>query len=90
MEDVITNDDKSVDVITSPENFIMIKEALTKAGFKPEQADVIMRAETNVAVTDKEAAEKVMNLIDMLEDLDDVQSVYSNADIAEELLNELS
>lgn len=89
VEDVISNDDKSVDVITTPENFISIKEALAKSGFRPEQADVIMRAGTNVAITDKETAEKVMNLIDTLEDLDDVQAVYSNADIAEEILSEM-
>lgn len=90
VEDVISNSDKSVDVITGPDNFILVKDALLKSGFKPEQADVIMRAETSVAITDKETAEKVMNLIDTLEDLDDVQSVYSNVDIAEEVLNELS
>lgn len=89
VDDVVTNDDKSVDVITAPENFFSVKETLVKAGFKPEQGDVIMRADTNVAITDKETAEKVMNLIDTLEDLDDVQSVYSNADIAEEILNQM-
>jgi YebC/PmpR family DNA-binding regulatory protein len=89
VEDVISNDDKSVDVITTPENFIYVKDKLLKSGFRPEQADVLMRAETNVSITDKETAERVMNLIDTLEDLDDVQSVYSNADIAEEVLKEL-
>lgn len=89
VEDVVSNDDQSVDVITTPENFISIKETLAKAGFRPEQADVIMRAGTSVAIADKETAEKVMNLIDMLEDLDDVQAVYSNADIAEEILSEM-
>ncbi len=48
-----------------------------------------MRAETNVTIRDKETAEKVMNLIDTLEDLDDVQAVYSNADIDEGILKEL-
>jgi transcriptional/translational regulatory protein YebC/TACO1 len=86
---VVANDDKSVDVITTPENFFSIKEALGKAGFRPEQADVMMRAGTSVAIADKETAEKVMNLIDLLEDLDDVQAVYSNVDIAEEILSEM-
>jgi YebC/PmpR family DNA-binding regulatory protein len=90
VEDVISNEDKSIDVITTPENFIPIKDALVKSGFRPEQADVTMRAATNVSITDKETAEKVVTLIDTLEDLDDVQSVYSNADIAEEILNKLS
>jgi YebC/PmpR family DNA-binding regulatory protein len=90
VEDVIVNDDKSIDVITLPDNFISIKEMLIKSGFKPEQAEVTMRAATNVAITDKETAEKVLNMIDALEDLDDVQEVYSNADVAGEILNQLS
>ncbi len=88
-EDIISNMDKSVEVITAPDHFIHIKQALVKAGFQPDSADVIMRAETSVTVSDKETAEKVVNLIDTLEDLDDVQAVYSNADIAEEVLREL-
>lgn len=90
VEDVIANADKSIDVITAPEDFLSIKESLNKAGFHSEQADIIMRADTNVIITDKETAEKVMNLIDVLEDLDDVQSVYSNADIPENILRDLS
>lgn len=88
-DDVIVNDDKSIDVITTPESFLAIKQALAQANFQSAEADVTMRAATNVSITDKETAEKVMNLIDTLEDLDDVQSVYSNADIVEEVLNEL-
>lgn len=89
-EDILSNDDKSMDVITSPESFPIIKQALIKAGFHPAQGEVSMMATTNVLVTDKETAEKIVNLIEMLEDLDDVQEVYSNADIAEDVLNELS
>jgi len=88
-DDIILNDDQSVDVITTPECFISIREALTKVGFRPEHADVVM-CSTHVSITDKETAEKVMNLLDVLEDLDDVQSVYSNANIEEAILNELS
>jgi len=88
-EDVVTNDDNSVDVVTTPESFITVKDALTKSGFAPEQADVAMIAETNVDITDQETAQKVISLIDALEDLDDVQSVYSNADIAEDCLDNL-
>lgn len=90
VEDIIVNDDKSVDIITTPESFMAIKQALVKAGFQPAQADVTMIAGTSVTITDKETAEKVMALIDALEDLDDAQSVYSNADIVEEIMNELS
>lgn len=85
-DDIIVNEDKSIDVITTPENFITIKESLVKAGFQPAQGEITMLAGTNVAITDKETAEKVLDLIDALEDLDDVQEVYSNADIAEEFV----
>lgn len=84
--DVIVHDDKSIEVTTSPDLFLPVKDAMTKVGLKPEQADVTMSADVNVAVDDKETAEKILRLSDMLEELDDVQEVYSNADIAESLL----
>ncbi|OGT42011.1 MAG: hypothetical protein A3F42_04420 [Gammaproteobacteria bacterium RIFCSPHIGHO2_12_FULL_37_34] len=83
VDDVMIHADKSVDVITSPERFIFIKDALIKAGFQPAQADVMMVAHTRVSVTDKEMAERVISLIDVLEDLDDVQAVYSNVEVDE-------
>lgn len=86
VEDVVTNEDGSIEVVTSPEKFLNVKTALIKSGFQPDSADVLMRAATNVSITDKDTAESVVNLIDVLEELDDVQSVYSNADIAEEIL----
>jgi YebC/PmpR family DNA-binding regulatory protein len=89
VEDVIVNDDKSIEVITSPDTFLSAKEGLIKAGFKPVEADVMMIATTHVPINDKDTAEKVEHLLDTLEDLDDVQSVYSNADIAEEVLAQL-
>lgn len=82
-EDVVIHSDGSADVITSPENFIFIKDALIKAGFKPAQAEVIMAATTHVSIMDQEEAERVTSLIDALEDLDDVQAVYINAEIVE-------
>jgi YebC/PmpR family DNA-binding regulatory protein len=85
-DDVVVNDDKSIDVVTMPETFLTVKDALVKAGFQPAQASVTMAAGTNVAITDKETAEKVLSLLDVLEELDDVQEVYSNADISEEFL----
>jgi YebC/PmpR family DNA-binding regulatory protein len=88
-DDVVVNDDKSIDVTTSPEAFLTVKNAMTNAGLTPVQAEVTMAAATNISVTDKDAAEKIMRLSDVLEDLDDVQEVYSNADISEELLAEL-
>lgn len=90
VEDVIINDDQSLEVLTTPENFIPVKDALNKAGFHASEADVTMLANLSVNINDKETAEKVLTLIDVLEDLDDVQSVYSNVDIASEIMDELS
>ncbi len=86
VEDVLVNEDGSVEVTTSPDDFLIIKERLVKDGFRPEHAEVTMSASTNIFINDKETAEKVLSLIDALEDLEDVQSVYSNADIAGEVL----
>lgn len=86
-EDIIVNEDKSIEILTVPESFLTIKEALMKAGFKAEQADITMIAATHIAVTAKDTAEEIMGLMDALEDLDDVQAVYSNADIDENVLN---
>jgi YebC/PmpR family DNA-binding regulatory protein len=88
-DDVITNDDGSIEVITSPEVFTDVKEAMTAAGHKPDMADVIMKPSTEVSL-DGEDAEKVIRLVDMLEDLDDVQNVYTNADFSEEAMAQLS
>lgn len=88
-DDLIVNDDLSIDVTTSAEAFLQIKQSIEDAGFKPEHSDITMVAAVNAAITDKDTAEKLIRLTDMLEDLDDVQEVYSNADIAEEILSEL-
>ena len=87
-EDVIVNGDTSIDVTTAPEDFISVKEEIQEMGLKPEQADVIMQASTSVDL-ELEDAQKVMRLIDALEDLDDVQKVHSNADISDEVMANL-
>ncbi len=87
-EDVIANEDGSVDVMTAWEEFISVKESIVAAGFEPESAEVTMVASTTVPL-DKSAAEKILALIDHLEDLDDVQNVYSNADIPTEVMEQL-
>jgi len=87
-EDVVTNDDGSVDVLTAPDEFVTVKEAMVSTGLEPEQAEVTMRATTNSAL-ELEDAQKMVRLLDMLEELDDVQNVYSNADISEEILAQL-
>ncbi len=84
-EDIVTNDDGSIDVLTAPEDYQAVKDALEAAGFTPDSAEITMRAET-LTLLDDETAAKVLRLIDMLEDLDDVQSVYTNADFSEKAL----
>lgn len=85
-DDVAVNEDKSIDVVTTPEAFLKVKEAMIAANFQPAQAEVAMAAVTQVEITDKEIAEKIIRLNDMLDDLDDVQEVYTNADISEDML----
>ncbi|NOR80364.1 MAG: YebC/PmpR family DNA-binding transcriptional regulator, partial [Methyloprofundus sp.] len=87
-DDVVTNDDGSIDVMTSPEDYLNVKEAMIAAGFEPENSEVIMQAD-NLMELDVKDAEKVLRLIDALEDLDDVQSVYSNADVSDDVLAQL-
>ncbi len=87
-DDVVTNDDGTIDVTTPFEAFMAVKEAMTDAGFPPEHADVIMQASTNVDL-DLENAHTVVKLVDMLEDLDDVQKVHTNADFSDEVMAQL-
>ena len=84
-DDVISHDDGSIDVLTAPEDFITVKDALIAADLEPMYAEVTLRPDTQSPVSLKDA-EKILRLVDMLEDLDDVQNVYSNADIPEEAL----
>lgn len=79
--DDVQNHDPFIEVLTSMENFLTVKKALEAKGLKPSQAEVVMRA-ANVASVSGEQAETVKKLIDMLEELDDVQHVYTNADFA--------
>jgi YebC/PmpR family DNA-binding regulatory protein len=89
-DDVISNEDNTLEVITSPETFLEVKTALEKAGLKSEQAEITMRPVEMISLTDPEIAAKMLKLQDMLEDSDDVQNVYSNADISEDILSQLS
>ncbi len=88
-EDVINNDDGSFEVLAQPEQFEAVRDALTTAGFTPALAEITMRPDT-LSALDKESAEKVMRLVEMLEDLDDVQEVYTNADIPEEVMEAMA
>ncbi len=77
-EDVISNDDGSIEVITAPYEFIAVKAALEKAGFKAEFAEVTMKS-SNEALLIGDDAIKMQKLLDALENLDDVQNVYTTA-----------
>jgi YebC/PmpR family DNA-binding regulatory protein len=77
-EDVVTNDDGSIEVVTGPYDFAAVKSALEKAGFKAEMAEVTMKPSTET-VLDGEDAVRMQKLIDALESLDDVQEVYTTA-----------
>jgi YebC/PmpR family DNA-binding regulatory protein len=81
--DVVTADDGSIEVVTEPEDFERVRDALRAAKLEPEHAEVTMRPETRTPV-DAESAETLIKLIDMLDDLDDVQQVYTNADMPDE------
>jgi YebC/PmpR family DNA-binding regulatory protein len=88
-DDVVTNDDQTIDVQTTPESFLDVKHAMIAAGLEPEMAEVTMSPATSVDL-DLEDAEKVMRLVDTLEDLDDVQNVYTNADFSDEVMAQLT
>jgi YebC/PmpR family DNA-binding regulatory protein len=77
-EDVISNDDGSFEVTTAPQDFAAVKAALEKAGFKAEFAEVTMKADNETVMTDDDAA-KMQRLLDALENIDDVQDVYTTA-----------
>jgi YebC/PmpR family DNA-binding regulatory protein len=85
--DVVGNEDGSLDVITDPDAFSAVKDALAAKGFEG-QGEVTFYAATR-AELDRDAAERLLKMVEMLEELDDVQEVYSNADIAPEILEEL-
>ncbi len=81
-EDVLTNDDGSIEIICAPGDFIAVNDALEKAGLKPEFAEVTMKPQTETGFTGDDAV-KMQKLLDALESLDDVQEVYTNAVIEE-------
>jgi YebC/PmpR family DNA-binding regulatory protein len=87
-EDVVTHDDGSIEVMTSPEDFNAVQEAMMSAGLEPELAEVTMKAATTTELG-LEDAEKVVRLQDTLDELDDVQEVFTNAEISDEILDQL-
>ncbi|HRJ54018.1 MAG TPA: YebC/PmpR family DNA-binding transcriptional regulator [Candidatus Thiothrix moscowensis] len=84
-DDIQMDEDGSAEIITAPEDFAAVKTALIAAGFTPDHDEVTMRAD-NLTAVEGDTAEKLLKMIDMLEDLDDVQEVYTNADFSDESL----
>lgn len=83
---VVFPEDGSIEVLTQPETFERVRDAMVAAGLKPDEAEVTWRADNDVAV-EGEAAQAVVKLLDRLESLDDVQNVYSNADLPADAYN---
>ncbi|WP_455384209.1 YebC/PmpR family DNA-binding transcriptional regulator [Acidihalobacter prosperus] len=88
-EDVVVSDDGSMEVLAAPDSFEEVREAMRAAGLEPESAEVTQRA-SNGTPLDVETAEKLIRMLDTLEDLDDVQNVYSNAEFPDELLEQMA
>ena len=84
-DDVVVNDDASIDVLTDPDAIGAVRDVMCAAGMVPESAEITMRAQVNNCL-DADDARKMMRLVEMLEELDDVQKVYSNAEISDEIL----
>ncbi|MEN9474712.1 MAG: hypothetical protein RIS48_1432 [Pseudomonadota bacterium] len=81
-DDVITDDEGAIEVLTAPTEFEAVKNALEAAGLTPELAEVTMRADNQIALAGDDAA-RMQKLLDAIEDLDDVQNVFHNAEINE-------
>ena len=86
--DVVVNDDGSIDVITAWEELVNVKEAMIAAGHEPQNADVTMQASTSVDLT-LDDAHTIIKLVDRLEELDDVQNVHTNAEFSDEVMAQL-
>jgi YebC/PmpR family DNA-binding regulatory protein len=87
-EDVVVDDGGAIEVLTAPEDFEQVRDAMQEAGLKAESAQVTMRASTSSELGVKEASSMV-KMLEVLEDLDDVQEVYSNADISDDVLDQI-
>jgi YebC/PmpR family DNA-binding regulatory protein len=88
-DDVISHDDGSLEVLTPWETVGAVRDAMVAAQLQPAASEVAMLAATEVTLGDKDSAQTVLGLIDALEDLDDVQNVYTNADIPVEVMEQL-
>jgi len=87
-EDVIVNNDGTIEVTTTPENFSKTKALIEKNTLTPEYAEITM-IPSNKVVLNKETSEKLLRMVDVLDELDDVQDIYTNADIPDDVLDEI-
>jgi YebC/PmpR family DNA-binding regulatory protein len=87
-EDVLVDEDQSIEVLTDPAEFESVRDTMREAGLDPENDELTMRATTS-APLDLKAASSMIKMLEMLEEIDDVQTVYSNADISEDVLAQL-
>ena len=87
-EDIEVSEDEIL-VITTPETFGDVQDALAAAGLKSDNAEVVMSPSTKAEITDVEQAKQILRMIDMFEDLDDVQNVYTNVEFPDEVLAQL-
>ena len=87
-EDVVVDDDHSMEVLTAPDEFESVRDKMIESGYEPENAQLTMRASTSAELGVKEAT-SMIKLLELLEDLDDVQEVYSNADISDDVLAQI-
>ncbi|HSG64349.1 MAG TPA: YebC/PmpR family DNA-binding transcriptional regulator [Gammaproteobacteria bacterium] len=83
--DIVSNDDGTIEVLSDPGELEAVRDRLAAVGLEPDTAEVTMRASLTIALRDREA-ESALKLLDVLDELDDVQQVYSNADLPDELL----
>jgi YebC/PmpR family DNA-binding regulatory protein len=88
-EDVVTHEDGSIEVLTEPEDYMPVKDALVEANLEPVNAEITKIASTSCPL-DEDTATKLLRLVDVLEDLDDTQNVYSNAEISAEVMAKIS
>lgn len=86
--DDVREADDALEIITLPEKFMEVKDNLEKT-IKIEEADIVMLPQTTVEITDESVAQKIMKLVDALEDHDDVQNLYSNFSIPDEMMEKL-
>jgi len=86
-DELVTNDDGSLDVLVAPDDFTAVRDAMVARGFAPDNAEVTMRAETDVEVSGDDA-HTALRLLQFLDDLDDVQNVYTNANFSADTLAE--